>query len=65
MLIAAAAAFVLLHLLVSGTRVRDALTGAIYWPLDKKAIPSWTAEAPSEVAANKVNELFLPSGPMR
>jgi uncharacterized membrane protein len=28
-LIAAAAAFVLLHLLVSGTRVRDALTGAI------------------------------------
>jgi uncharacterized membrane protein len=29
MLIAAAAVFVLLHLLVSGTRVRDALTGAI------------------------------------
>lgn len=29
MLIAAAAAFVLIHLLVSGTRVRDALTGAI------------------------------------
>ena len=29
MLIVAAAAFVLLHLLVSGTRVRDALTGAI------------------------------------
>ena len=29
MLIAAAAAFILLHLLVSGTRVRDALTGAI------------------------------------
>ncbi|HWA60597.1 MAG TPA: NnrU family protein [Caulobacteraceae bacterium] len=29
MLIAAAAAFVLLHLLVSGTRVRDALTGTI------------------------------------
>jgi uncharacterized membrane protein len=28
-LIAAAAAFVLLHLIVSGTRVRDALTGAI------------------------------------
>jgi uncharacterized membrane protein len=28
-LLAAAAAFVLLHLLVSGTRVRDALTGAI------------------------------------
>jgi uncharacterized membrane protein len=29
LLLAAAAAFVLLHLLVSGTRVRDALTGAI------------------------------------
>src|SRR5512143_2954404 len=29
MLIAAAAAFVLLHLLVSGTRLRDALTGTI------------------------------------
>ncbi|HEV2363457.1 MAG TPA: NnrU family protein [Caulobacteraceae bacterium] len=29
MLLAAAAAFLLLHLLVSGTRVRDALTGAI------------------------------------
>ncbi|MHB8528797.1 MAG: NnrU family protein [Caulobacteraceae bacterium] len=29
LLVAAAAAFVLLHLLVSGTRVRDALTGAI------------------------------------
>ena len=28
-LIAAAAAFVLIHLLISGTRVRDALTGAI------------------------------------
>jgi uncharacterized membrane protein len=29
MLVAAAAAFVLIHLLVSGTRVRDAITGAI------------------------------------
>jgi hypothetical protein len=35
------------------------------YPPDKKPIPSWTAEAPPEVAANKVNELFLPSGPMR
>jgi flavin-dependent dehydrogenase len=32
------------------------------YPPDKKPIPPWTAEAPSEVAANKVNELFLPSG---
>jgi flavin-dependent dehydrogenase len=31
------------------------------YPPDKKSIPSWTAEAPPEVAANKVNELFLPS----
>jgi flavin-dependent dehydrogenase len=32
------------------------------YPPDKKAIPSWTAEAPPEVAGNKVNELFLPEG---
>ncbi len=32
------------------------------YPPDKKAIPSWTAEAPPEVVANKVNELFLPEG---
>jgi flavin-dependent dehydrogenase len=31
------------------------------YPPDKKAIPSWTAEAPPEVAANKGNELFLPT----
>jgi flavin-dependent dehydrogenase len=32
---------------------------------DKKPIPSWTAAPPPEVAENKVNELYLPSGPMR
>ena len=35
------------------------------YPPDKRAIPAWTDEAPAEVAANKVNELFLPDGPMR
>lgn len=35
------------------------------YPVDKKPIPTWTAEAPPEVAANKVNELFLPEGPTR
>jgi hypothetical protein len=45
----------------------DAVWGPMesLYPPDKKSIPSWTAEAPPEVAANKVNELFLPSGPMR
>jgi hypothetical protein len=28
----------------------------------KQAIPAWTATAPPEVAANKVNELYLPEG---
>jgi flavin-dependent dehydrogenase len=32
------------------------------YPPEKKSIPTWTAAAPPEVAANKVNELFLPSG---
>jgi flavin-dependent dehydrogenase len=32
---------------------------------NKKPIPGWTAEAPPEVAANKVNELFLPEGDLR
>jgi flavin-dependent dehydrogenase len=32
---------------------------------DKKPIPQWTAEAPADIAANKVNELYLPAGPMR
>jgi flavin-dependent dehydrogenase len=35
------------------------------YPPDKKAIPEWTEEAPPEIAANKVNELILPSGPTR
>ena len=35
------------------------------YPPDKKPIPSWTAEAPPDVAANKVNELYLPEGPTR
>lgn len=35
------------------------------YPPDKKPIPGWTAEAPAEVAENKVNELYLPEGPMR
>ena len=45
----------------------DAVWGPMesLYPPDKKTIPSWTAEAPPEVTANKVNELFLPSGPMR
>jgi flavin-dependent dehydrogenase len=43
----------------------DAVWGPMesLYPPDKKSIPSWQAEAPPEVAANKVNELFLPSGP--
>jgi hypothetical protein len=32
------------------------------YPPEKKAIPAWTAGASPEVAANKTNELFLPSG---
>jgi flavin-dependent dehydrogenase len=35
------------------------------YPPEKKPIPMWTAEAPREVAANKVNELHLPEGPLR
>jgi flavin-dependent dehydrogenase len=43
----------------------DAVWGPMesLYPPDKKAIPSWQDQAPPEVAANKVNELFLPSGP--
>jgi len=29
---------------------------------DKHPIPSWTAAVPTEVAGNKVNELYLPEG---
>jgi len=32
------------------------------YPPDKKPIPPWSAAAPPEIAENKVNELFLPSG---
>jgi flavin-dependent dehydrogenase len=35
------------------------------YPPDKKGIPTWTDTAPPEVAQNKVNELYLPEGPMR
>jgi flavin-dependent dehydrogenase len=35
------------------------------YPPDKQAIPTWTAEAPLEVTANKVNELYLPGGQLR
>jgi flavin-dependent dehydrogenase len=35
------------------------------YPPDRKPIPSWTDRAPPDVAANKVNELFLPSGDLR
>jgi flavin-dependent dehydrogenase len=35
------------------------------YPPHKKPIPSWTAEAPPELAVDKVNELFLPSGELR
>src|SRR5581483_1545803 len=35
------------------------------YPEGKKTIPGWTAEAPPEVAGNKVNELFLPEGELR
>jgi flavin-dependent dehydrogenase len=35
------------------------------YPPDKRSIPAWTEQAPPEVAANKVNELFLPEGMTR
>jgi flavin-dependent dehydrogenase len=35
------------------------------YPPDKKPIPDWTAEAPAEISANKVNELVLPAGTLR
>jgi flavin-dependent dehydrogenase len=45
----------------------DAVWGPMetLYPPEKRPIPSWTAEAPPEVAANKVNELYLPSGDLR
>jgi flavin-dependent dehydrogenase len=33
------------------------------YPPDKKPIPAWDAGTPAEIAQNKTNELFLPSGP--
>jgi flavin-dependent dehydrogenase len=35
------------------------------YPPDKKPIPGWTAEAPPEISANKVNELEIPEGVTR
>jgi len=35
------------------------------YPPGKNPIQAWTAEAPPDIAANKVNELFLPEGPTR
>jgi flavin-dependent dehydrogenase len=35
------------------------------YPPDKKGIPAWTAQAPAEIAENKVNELYLPEGELR
>ncbi len=33
------------------------------YPPEKKGLPEWTDQVPPEVAENKVNELYLPSGP--
>jgi flavin-dependent dehydrogenase len=38
--------------------------GSLY-PPGKKPIPTWTAEPPADIAANKVNELYLPDGELR
>jgi flavin-dependent dehydrogenase len=35
------------------------------YPPDKKPIPPWSAAAPAKAPEDKVNELFLPEGPMR
>jgi flavin-dependent dehydrogenase len=35
------------------------------YPAGRQPIPAWTSEPPAEIAANKVNELFLPDGPLR
>ena len=45
----------------------DAVWGPMesLYPPDKKSIPQWTDAAPPDVAANKVNELFLPEGEKR
>ncbi|MBI3862773.1 MAG: tryptophan 7-halogenase [Planctomycetia bacterium] len=33
------------------------------YPPERKPIPPWSADAPAEVAQNKLNELYLPAGP--
>ncbi len=45
----------------------DAVWGPMesLYPPDKQRIPEWTAQAPPDVAANKVNELFIPEGTTR
>jgi flavin-dependent dehydrogenase len=45
----------------------DAVWGPLesLYPPEKKGIPAWSEAAPPEVAANKVNELFLPDGELR
>jgi flavin-dependent dehydrogenase len=35
------------------------------YPPEKKGIPTWDQGAPPEAAGDKVNELFLPPGPLR
>jgi flavin-dependent dehydrogenase len=42
----------------------DAVWGPMesLYPAGKNRIPDWTAQAPPEVSANKVNELFIPEG---
>src|SRR5438105_4716724 len=35
------------------------------YPPGKKPIPPWTAPAAADISANKVNELFVPGGPLR
>jgi flavin-dependent dehydrogenase len=37
---------------------------SLYGP-EKKSIPDWTADAPADIAENKVNELYLPEGETR
>ena len=37
---------------------------SLYGP-EKQRIPTWTDAAPTDIAENKVNELFLPEGPTR
>jgi flavin-dependent dehydrogenase len=45
----------------------DAVWGPMesLYPPDKRSIPTWTDQAPTEIAANKVNELFIPEGSAR